>query len=306
MRFALALLCCIASTVQAETATDYTKPKLSLWSVFSEIPDTTLNTLEYSFTTDRIPAWALIVSSTAVLFHYDDDIYAGAKADGRRWNLGNDDHTRTVYSAFGQDILRLPSDTGSALYFLGDGWTHMSIAAGFFLTGYFGDAVRPYNTGLELVHGMIVSTIFDQVIKRSTGRESPNHSTESRGKFRPFPSLPGYQGATPVYDAFPSGHIMTATLTFTTIESNYPEYRWYIWPVEGVWLTALGFEMVNNGVHWASDYPLGIALGYVIAKMSVHMNEKSYDISHTGRPSAWAFYPSVGPDGPTVNAVYQF
>jgi hypothetical protein len=242
-----------------------------------------------------------------VLYHYDDDIYAGAKNDGRRWNIASEDHTKTVWSAFGIDLLRLPSDTGSGLYFLGDGWVHMSAAAGFFLTGYFGDNVRPYNTGLELVHGMIVSTIFNQALKRSTGRESPNRATEPRGRWRPFPSIDAYGKNTAMYDAFPTGHIMTATLTFTTIAINYPEYKMYIYPLEGVWLTALGFQMVNNGVHWASDYPLGIAMGYVIAKMSVHMAEHSTDLAkHADDKPRWAFYPAVTPDAPTMNAVYQF
>ena len=31
----------------------------------------------------------------------------------------------------------------------------------------------------------------------------------------------------------------------------------------------LGYSMLNNGVHWASDYPLGIALGYAFGKLAV-------------------------------------
>ena len=31
----------------------------------------------------------------------------------------------------------------------------------------------------------------------------------------------------------------------------------------------LGYSMLNNGVHWASDYPIGIAIGYAFAKIAV-------------------------------------
>ena len=275
-------------------------------SVVSEIPATSLSTLKTSFAADSLPAWAVIVSSTALLYHYDEDIYSGAKADGRRWNLGNEDRTRTVYSAFGYDILRLPSDTGSGLYFLGDGWVHIGAAVGFFLDGYFSDNIRPYNTGLELAHGIVVSTLFNQALKRSTGRQDPSRSTTPRGAWRPFPSIQEYQKNTAAYDAFPSGHIMTATLTFTVIENNYPEYKYILIPLEGVWLTALGFQMVNNGVHWASDYPLGIAMGYVIGKAAVHMDEKSYDISAKDTGGGWTFFPTVGRDGPLMTALYKF
>ncbi len=33
-------------------------------------------------------------------------------------------------------------------------------------------------------------------------------------------------------------------------------------------MTLIGFAMVNNGVHWISDYPLAIALGYTYGKIA--------------------------------------
>lgn len=305
----LAHLSAAAETTGTVSSTvPYNKPRIPLLSVVTEIPATALNTLKYSFTKESIPAWATIITTTLITYHYDDDLYWGARADGRRWGIGNEDHTKTVVKGFGFDLLRLPSDTGSWMYFLGDGWIHMGIAIGFFTNGWSSGNNRPYNTGLQMIHGMATSTIFSQALKRATGRESPNKSTAARGRWRPFPSISAYQKQTARYDAFPSGHIMTATLVFTVMNTNYPEYSNYILPVEVVWLSALGFEMVNNGVHWASDYPLGIGIGYAVGKMATRMGEKAEFSKADGKtPKAqWAFFPTVGEDAPLMNAMYSF
>jgi hypothetical protein len=34
-------------------------------------------------------------------------------------------------------------------------------------------------------------------------------------------------------------------------------------------MALLGFQMMNNDVHWASDYPLAIAIGYGLGKHAV-------------------------------------
>ena len=72
----------------------------------------------------------------------------------------------------------------------------------------------------------------------------------------------------PSYDAFPTGHLATAMATVTVIADNYPEYR-FVRPVGYSLMGLLGYAMLNNGVHWASDYPVGIALGYAFAKIAV-------------------------------------
>ncbi len=299
----------VKPTVQtpvAESSDPNVQEKIPLLKVFTEIPETSWDVIQYSFMKERIPAWATILATTGVLYQYDQDIYDGVTRVGRKWNIGNGDGTKTIISGGGLNLLRVPGDLGSSLYFLGDGWTHSLIALGFFGTGYFTDNNRAYNTGVELVHGLITSTLFSQVLKRSFGREDPGQATMVRGDWRPFPSIHSYGENTAMYDAFPSGHVMTATLTFTIIEQNYPEYNCYLYPLEGVWLTALGLEMVNNGVHWASDYPLGIALGYVVGKMSTRLAHPKRDPLKTETASTWSFYPSITPDGSEMNAMYTF
>ncbi len=285
--------------------------KIPLLSVITDLPNTGLETLKFSFTKESIPWWSAIVGSTIVTYQYDEDILLHSQKQGRKWGIGNEEKTKTVFSVGPYPILRLPSDTGSTLYFLGDGWTHSMIAIGLFANGYFGDNVRPYNTSLQLVHGMFVSTFFSQFLKRTTGRESPSVRTSERGTWRPFPNPMEYGRHTSRYDAFPSGHVMTAALTFTILNENYPEYSPYIIGLGTAWVGALSWQMMNNGVHWASDYPLGIAMGIVVGKMSVrHLGKKN---SLTGEKektekTSWMFFPSVDAehDVTTFNALYTF
>ena len=50
---------------------------------------------------------------------------------------------------------------------------------------------------------------------------------------------------------------------------NYPEATWL--PYVGYpAMTWLAISMVGQGIHWVSDYPLSIALGYAFGKIVSH------------------------------------
>lgn len=267
------LLACIFITFTVHAQED----KIAFQDVFLKMPETSWNGLKLGFSKESIPWWVGIAGSTWILYNNDEVILRDVQADGRRMGIGNEDKTKAALSIGEIDIIRLPTDTGSWMYFLGDGWMHGGIALGFSATGYFTEDNRAYNTGLRIMHGMMVSTIFSQLLKRASGRESPYVRTEYQGRWSPFPSPAAYQEKTSTYDAYPSGHVMTATLTFTIINDAYPEYAPYLLPAELLWVTALGWQMVNNGVHWASDYPLGIAMGYVFGKAAAQLGKPQID-----------------------------
>ena len=214
---------------EAETqAVPEQQEKIELKNVVLGIPETSIDTLKVSFSKESIPWWVGILGSTAILYHNDEVILRDWQREGRAAGIGNEDNTRPVLYVGEIDLIRLPTDTGSFLYFLGDGWTHFGIAGGFFFYGKNNNDSRAYNTALRIVHGISVSTIFSQFVKRATGRESPYVRTEDKGRWSPFPSLKEYQSRTPKYDAMPSGHVMTTTLVFTIIDDNYPEYSSYV------------------------------------------------------------------------------
>ncbi len=273
--------------------------------VILDIPKTSLISLDRSFSRESIPEWAVIIGSTAVLYHNDDVILRDVQRSGRDLGVGNDDNTKSIWSLGDIDIIRLPTDWGSAMYFLGDGWMHGSIAAGFLANGYFKKNSRAYNTGLQLAHGMIVSTMFNQFAKRSFGRESPYVRSERLGRWSPYASVPEYQAHTSKYDGMPSGHVMTTTMVFTIINENYPEYSNVIVPVGVTWTTVLAWEMVNNGVHWAADYPLGIAMGLVFGKAATKLG-KSREESDLKKQANWMILPAANQDVSGLTFLYSY
>jgi membrane-associated phospholipid phosphatase len=279
--------------------------RLGLLHIFTKVPQTSIYTFKTSFSKESIPGWVAVIGSTAVLYYYDEKLYRGSEQVGRDLGIGNYDNTKSVVTVNGQELLRLPSDTGSFLYFLGDGWMHMAIAGSIMGYGYAKDRSYEVNTGIILVHGMLVSTIFNQTLKRSFGRESPEVKTQERGAWKPFPSFNEYNTKTASYDAMPSGHVMTATLTFTVLAERYPDQKIPIYSVGGVWISALMFEMMNNGVHWPSDYPLGIAMGWVIGKASTKIVAKENDKNEKTEAS-WNFLPLSKDGGMGMMAFKQF
>jgi hypothetical protein len=89
------------------------------------------------------------------------------------------------------------------------------------------------------------------------------------------------------------------------INSNFPEYSYITLPIAGVWVTALSLQMMNNGVHWASDYPLGIAMGYLIGKMSTKLGEPD---GPEEKSSSWkpVIFPGEFAQTETLNALWTF
>jgi hypothetical protein len=162
----------------------------------------------------------------------------------------------------------IPNDINSAIYYVGNGGTTLLLSGGFYVFGKLSNNYRALNTANELVEVLLSVGIVTQTIKRLTGRQSPNRAMEAGhpgGHWTPFPSFKAYQNNTPNYDAMPSGHVATFMATITVITTNYPEIRW-IKPVGYSLMGIMAFEMISSKVHWISDYPLAILIGYVIGK----------------------------------------
>jgi hypothetical protein len=280
--------------------------RLSFMDIFKRIPQSLKTTADYSFCEKAIPAYVGIIGSTLFTYQYDEEILSGFQRQGRQWGLSNTDHTTSILNVGDIEVFRVPTDGASLLYSLGDGWTHAFIAGGFLASGFLRDNNRAVNTGYEVIQGMMLSTTISQAFKRASGRQSPNQKSETRGAWRPFPSVLAYQQRTAEYDAMPSGHIMTATMTWTVIRENYPEYDHILLPLEVIYLSALGYGMVNNGVHWFSDYPLGIGLGYVFGKGAASIAKRNVKFDDETKPSS-QWFPSVNEDGVmTANWMHRF
>jgi hypothetical protein len=227
------------------------------------------------FKRENVPAFAGIAAGSVALWLADEPILHGAQHLGRAMHLSADDRqNKLVYIPIrvGNSKLpiefNVPDNLNSTFYFLGDGWTHLTIASSFMAYGLLKHDNRAAQTATQLGEAILSTGLVVQALKRTTGRQSPFQATHDRGLWDLLPAYSTYQGNVSNYDAFPTGHLATAMATVTVIAENYPEYR-FIRPVGYSLMGVLGYAMLNNGVHWASDYPLGIALGYGFAKIAV-------------------------------------
>jgi hypothetical protein len=242
--------------------------------------------------------WAkigILMAGTGILFALDQSIIDEAQRSAKRWHIPSDNKVRTVAKIAGFPFY-LPNSTGSALYYLGDGTMHFFIAGSFLTYGLVAHNNRALQTTSQLMEGMITVGIITQFFKHITGHECPSRATAPGGVWRPFPNQIEYHKHVSQYDAFPSGHLATAMVTVTVIADNYPGNK-FIRPIGYTLMTVLGFQMLNNGVHWASDYPVGIAIGYSMAKVAISRGRQVIDKrtadGHSGLIKSMCIYPTL-------------
>ena len=65
------------------------EPMLPFWSIILDIPDTAWYGMKSAFTKKALPGWGILLGSSAILYHYDEDILKDVQAKGRSWQLGN-------------------------------------------------------------------------------------------------------------------------------------------------------------------------------------------------------------------------
>ena len=154
----------------------------------------------------------------------------------------------------------------------GDGFYQFALAGTFLGYGWFNSDNRAWRTAEQIVEAIFATGIIVQVIKHTTGRESPFSSEDRTGVWRTFPNQIEYHKDFQKYDAVPSGHLSTATTTFIVIQENYPEQKWipYVgYPILG-WI-AIG--LTATSIHWVSDYPIALAIGYQFGKIVTRRNQ---------------------------------
>jgi hypothetical protein len=253
---------------------DYVYQRRNFWQWLKFVPEDYSDYCKITFRKDKILGIGAMAASTMLLVAYDQPIIDYSKHLGRLWGLKP---TETQHSYLRPSIkingqvqklyLNFPSDANTALYFLGDGIVHLGTAAGFGVYGLAASDDRAKQTCVQLAEAIGCTGLVVQVLKHSTSRETPAKATAPGGVWRPGTSLARYGKNVPKFDAYPTGHLATAMATVTVIADNYPEWK-LARPIGYTLMALCGYAMMNNGVHWASDYPLGISIGYTFAKIA--------------------------------------
>ena len=276
----------------------------SLLDLPKHVLDDSRTFVETSFSKEHLPAIGAISASTLILVHYDQNLRNGAMKLGKKIGFNSQDKTKTYIKIGRWEIFNGPADTGSAMYFLGDGWLHGAICLSFYTYGALSSNDRSVRTAYALGEGIVTTALITQALKHATGRESPSTTPTPGGVWRFLPNPLEYARHEHKYDAFPSGHVTTAMMTMTVISSNYPDNH-YIQPVGYALISLLAFQMVNNGAHWAGDYPLALGIGYSVGKIAAN----NVNGTKAGKKSAGAqelhFFPYFADNAAGVMAYYR-
>ncbi|MCW3093919.1 MAG: phosphoesterase PA-phosphatase related protein [Ferruginibacter sp.] len=209
----------------------------------------------------------VVTVSSIALIAKDDEIIKWVRKTSDKIGLHPDTRFHIAWKAGDTKILKIPQNLNTILYQLGEGGTSMILAGGLWIYGKLDKDSRSVNTANDLAETFLAMGITTQILKRITGRESPFLATKVGGSWRPFPSFGEFQRNTSAYDAFPSGHLATLMATVTVLCDNYPEKKW-IRPVGYTLMCLSSWAMMNTEVHWAGDYPLAIAIGYLSGKIT--------------------------------------
>ena len=253
----------------------YTKPRN--FGFILNLPKDAATIASTTVKKESVKPLILIAASTGLLLLVDQPIVDGVRQFSDNIHLyGDEKNTNLLNFKLGEkdvSLFRLPANVNTAFYQIGQGFPSLMIGAGLYTYGKIKHDYRALSTASQLAEAFILMGASTQLVKRITGRQSPSEAKTPGGNWHFFPSFSQYQNNTPNYDAFPSGHLATLMSSLTIFSENYPEKKW-IKPV-GYSLTGLvALSMINNKVHWASDYPLAIGMGYLCAKTVAKRNRK--------------------------------
>ncbi len=253
----------------------YGKPKS--FQFITHLPNDVWGIMKSPFDKNGWKGVLAVAASSAILIHYDQAILNATGKGCKEIHLHPETNYKTLINIKnGKEdikIFKIPRNLNSAFYTMGEGWIGVAFGGGFWLQGKLSGNYRSLQTSSDLMEGFLSTAVLTELVKHATGRQSPFMSTQPGGKWSAFPSFSHYQHNTPEYDAFPSGHLATMMTTITILADNYPENKW-IKPIGYTLMGLTSIAMMNTKVHWAGDYPLALAIGYLNGKIITRRHKK--------------------------------
>jgi membrane-associated phospholipid phosphatase len=265
----------------------YRENYLPQWySPISNLPSNWVRWTKNTFAMDNWPVLAGLGALTTILVATDYDT----------WRFTSCHYHKSPAVKKAADILE----------FMGDGKFQFGIAGVYAGVGLVTKDTRALRTALQITEAIFSTGGVVQLLKHVSGRESPFVTTEPTGRWEWFPNQIEYHQHVPHYDAMPSGHIATATTTLIVIAENYPEYKW-IRPAGYVLLGAISTALVTTSIHWWSDIPLGIAIGYSFGMIASHPRGIELDgFGNGGRTANLNVFPIFSSDIKGLSLSYTF
>jgi membrane-associated PAP2 superfamily phosphatase len=237
--------------IQAKPHSPLTEPAPKVdspaWhAMITNLPNDWYRSFDLSFRTVNLPEFVGLTALSGALL----------TVDKKTWTV-----TRRAYRT--SKFVHVASDYAVSV---GDGISQLGFVSALATYGFVAGDKRALKTASQSIEAVLATGVAVQFLKRVTGRESPIMTTRSRGRWKFFPRLGDYHRNEPSYYAFPSGHISSTMAILTVVMNNYPDEKW-IKPVGYTAVGLLGTGLVGKGMHWYSDLPLGLAMGYLFGSV---------------------------------------
>jgi len=273
-------------TLSDTLAVDHDPEYLPTWyDMITRIPGDWVEYSKETFQGKNIPAFLGISAATAALVVVDRQWYWTEK------DWYDESSTFRTFSNW--------------MVFTGDGRFQFGLVGAFAAYGFVFSDARSLRTASETTEAILACGGIVQLLKHVTGRQSPFCSTKRTGKWDFFPNQIQYAKHTPAYDAFPSGHLATATTTLIVIADNYPEITW-LKPIGYVALGAISSSLVAYGIHWWSDFPLAFVLGYSFGEIAAHPLGVTLGAKNIDESPKLSFSPVLLPNGAGLGVSFSF
>ncbi len=247
--------------------------KPGLVKIATSVPGNIWQLTKSPFKKEYRTGLVIVAASTALLVWQDQTALNWVRRQSDAIGLKPEVEYNILWAAGKTRIIKVPKNMNTALYQLGEGGTSLLLAGGLWFFGKIRKDQRLTASAADLSETFITMGVTTQILKRISGRESPFASTAYGGRWRPVPAFSTYQKHTPSYDAFPSGHLATMMASVTVLSYNFPEKKW-IKPVGYTVMGLSAWAMMNTEVHWAGDYPLALAIGYLSGKITSMRHKK--------------------------------
>jgi len=156
------------------------------------------------------------------------------------------------------------SDAAKKLYTLS-----LPAIVGLGVYGYVAPDEKAKTTFLLSAESFVITGVFVQVLKYSTGRHRPDTGD-------PHDTWSGFT-SNGAYHSFPSGDASTAFAISSVVASEYDNI--FVPPLVYGISTLIALERVYKNGHWASDAFIGSAIGYFTGKAVVASHSKKSNVS---------------------------
>ncbi len=255
------------------------------YTMFANIPRDWERWYDISFRKERVNEWLIVGGLTIATYFTDDLTYTPAakfyhsSPEAKNW-----------------------SDFCANM---GEGTTQFALAGTLGAYGLVFKDQKALRTGSEIVQTVLASGAVVQLLKHITGRESPFVRTTPLGVWKILPNQIDYHRRVPQFDAFPSGHLCTSIATVVVVAENYPDIKW-IRPVGYAFTMLVGLGMLSNGIHWVSDYPLGLFIGYYFGMIAAHPDLSGLSIIGSDNGLKVSIMPNITPAGTGVSLTMNF